>query len=129
MSISANTVALIERIKARFAALATGDREGITATDIAQYNLTVDGNVVQTLVMNLKEFTLTEVANPNADIEITIAESDVLDIWQFKTTLTDLQSAGKITIKGNAELIAVLDERSQRYAAKAAAAAAAAAAQ
>lgn len=128
MSISATTAGLIERIKARFATLAAGDRSAITAKDITQYNLTVDGAVVKTLVMNLKDFTLTEVADSNADIEITIAEQDVLDMWQNKTTLTALNAAGKITFKGNVELLAVLDERSQRHAAAAAAEAAAAAA-
>lgn len=126
MSLSATTLGLIERIKERFAKLAAGDRSAITAHDIAQYNVTVGGAVVKTLVLNLKDFELTEVASPKAEVEITISEADVLDIWQAKTNLVDLHAAGKIAVKGDVALLKVLDERSQRHAAAAAAAAAAA---
>lgn len=124
MSLSAITVGLLERIKARFAAFASGDRSAITASDIAQYNLTVDGAVVKTMVFNLKDMVLLEEPSAN-DVEITIAEQDVLDIWQNKATLVELLAAGRITVSGDESLLAVLDERSQRHAAAAAAAAAA----
>lgn len=90
---SAQTLVLLEKIKGKFAELANSPRRAeITAKDIAQYNVTLDGKVALTLVMNLKEFTLSEVPTPN-DIEITIADEDVLNLWQNKTTLVELNAA------------------------------------
>lgn len=90
---SAVTLELFEMIKHHFAVLSSSpERSSITATDITQYNITLDGKVALTFVVNLKDFILTEVPTPN-DIEITIDDADVINLWQGKTTLVDLKKA------------------------------------
>lgn len=91
---SAQTLQLFAVIKEKFAAVANNPeiRAKVTATDIAQYNITLDGKVALTFVMNMKDFVLSEVPTAN-DIEITITDEDVLNLWQNKASLLDLKAA------------------------------------
>lgn len=93
---SAQTLVLLEKIKARFAEFANSpERAKVTATDIAQYNVTLDGKVALTFVLNLKDFVLSDKPTAN-DVEITITDGDVLSLWQNKTTLVELNGAVSI---------------------------------
>lgn len=137
---SAETVAVLERIKARFA---SGVKPvHITDDDVSQYNITVGGTVVKTVVFNLKDYTYSEEPSATADVEITLEEEYVLPAFRGTATLVDLLAAvsgvkifsekldvivfnflqGKIQVKGNTDLLVKLDERSKRIAAAAAAA-------
>lgn len=137
---SAETVAVLERIKARFA---SGVKPAhITDDDVSQYNITVGGTVVKTVVFNLKDYTYSEEPTATADVEITLEEEYVLPAFRGTATLVDLLAAvsgvkifsekldvivfnflqGKIQVKGNTDLLVKLDERSKRIAAAAAAA-------
>lgn len=88
---SAATLAVLERVKERFA---SGVKPAhITDDDISQYNITIDGKVVKTVVFNLKDFTYSEVANSIADIEITLDEEYVLPAFKGLQTLVELLAA------------------------------------
>lgn len=86
---SASTLAVLEKVKARFA---SGKPAHVTDDDISQYNITIDGKVVKTVVFNLKDFTYTEEAATN-DVEITIDDADVLPAFSAKTSLVELLAA------------------------------------
>lgn len=85
---------LLEKIKTKFTEVASDPekRSKITASDISQYNVTVDGKVAHTVVFNLKDFVLSEEATAN-DIEITISAEDVVALYQNKVTLVELKEA------------------------------------
>lgn len=87
------TLEFLEKIRTHFAVIASRpDRESLSDKTVVQYNVTLEGKVVHTLVVNLKDFVLTEEPTAN-DIEITIADEDVITLWENKTTLVDLKEA------------------------------------
>lgn len=92
---SASTLAVLEKVKARFASGVKPTH--VTDDDVSQYNITIDGKVVKTVVFNLKKFTYSEEAAIN-DVEITIDDADVLPAFTAKTSLTELLAAVSIDI-------------------------------
>lgn len=91
---SAPTLEYFEKMKARFAVVASSPelRSKITDTHIIQYNISLDGKIALTYVVNLKDFVLTE--GPSAhDLEITVADEDILSLWTLKSTLVELNKA------------------------------------
>lgn len=90
MSLSANTIAALDRVKVRFA---TGAKPvDFAENDICQYNITDDGTVVRTIVFNLKDFKFIEGAATN-DVEITVDDADVPALFAGKLSLVDLHSS------------------------------------
>lgn len=98
---SAQTLEFLEIIKTKFAEIANNpDREKIPNRYIVQYNVTLGGKVALTLVVNLKDFVLS--AKPTAnDVEITIADEDVISLFQNKTSLVELKAAVSVSISLN----------------------------
>lgn len=91
---SAKTLEFIAAATTRFNTFAASpERASVKDTDITQYNITIDGKVVNTLVFNLKDFVLSEKPVDNADLEITIDDADVVDAFLGKKLFVDLLSA------------------------------------
>lgn len=91
---SSFTLEHVAKIKARFAALAnTPARANIAAQHIIQYNVSLDGKVAFTFVVNLKDFVVTEEASTVNDLEINITDEDVQQVWASKVTLVELLAA------------------------------------
>lgn len=101
---SASTLTVLEKVKARFA---SGKPAHVTDNDISQYNITIDGKVVKTVVFNLKDFTYAEEAAATNDVEITIDDADVLLAFTAKTPLTELLAAVSNDVQKNIFLLAM----------------------
>lgn len=96
---TAEFLELLEKIKSRFVVIASNPiREKIPNRNIVQYNVTVNGKVTHTVVLNLKDFVLNEVPNANNDLEITLSDNDVINLWQDKSTLVDLKAAVSVSL-------------------------------
>lgn len=92
---NSETVLLIERIRQGFYLASARNNKADTATnydhtDITQYNISVDGKIVQTIVFDMKEFKFKEHSVDDYDVEITISDNDVIPVFHSETMLQDL---------------------------------------
>lgn len=116
MSLSATTNSLLDRLKAHCEAIAASGRTDESTSEVAQYDVTVDGQIARTMVFDMKNYAVGDQPADNADIVITIEEQHLLAMFMQQLQLVDLHAEGKIAVKGDVSLLAVLDARGKRNA-------------
>lgn len=107
------TLAMLEKVRQRIENATPDQLAG--HTDIVQYNVRLDGKVAKTFTINMKDHAFVDGATAN-DLEVTINDEDLMPAFLSTVHLSDLLSQGKIEVKGDLEVVKVLDARNKKHA-------------
>lgn len=87
---SSTTLTIIENIKERLSQSTAAQRESNADKDIIQYNIRLDGKVVKSFGINLKDYVFVDGPIAKNDVEITIDDADFIGSISNTLKLTDL---------------------------------------
>lgn len=107
------TLAMLDKVRQRFENATPDQLAG--HTDTVQYNVRLDGKVAKTFTINMKDHAFVDGAAAN-DLEVTINDEDLKPAFLSTVHLSDLLSQGKIEVKGDLEVVKVLDARNKKHA-------------